>query len=242
MSPPTSTTQPLEPPSPSADGRIVQPIHEDAAPSQTASAADAGASPPLTPSASRNMAPGVETNGVVSGNQQENTPFPAPTDKQATSNDAAKEDRVVWGPETPADVDPDALKRLVILASLVERETPLPQERSRVAGVYANRLRLGIPLQCDPTIIYGVGESFTGEIRRSQLQDASNPYNTYQRVGLPPGPICSPSAESLAAAFDPEEHQYLYFVATGVGGHAFSKTLAEHNKAVEMYRRTLRSR
>ena len=141
----------------------------------------------------------------------------------------------------PADVDPEALKRLVILATLVEKETGIPSERVRVAGVYANRLRLGMLLQCDPTIIYGVGESFSGSIRRSQLNDAKNLYNTYIHAGLPPGPICSPGLDALKAAAAPERHDFLYFVATGVdGGHSFSKTLNDHNKAVQIYRNRMR--
>ncbi len=137
----------------------------------------------------------------------------------------------------PSDIDPDALKSWVILSSLVEKETGVPEERARVAGVYANRLRLGMLLQCDPTIIYGVGESFSGSIRRSQLDNANNLYNTYQHPGLPPGPICSSGLAALKAAFSPEEHDYLYFVATGVdGGHTFSKTLNDHNRAVRAYR------
>ena len=141
----------------------------------------------------------------------------------------------------PADVDPEALRRLIILASLVERETAIPQERARVAGVYANRLRLNMLLQCDPTIIYGVGENFTGSIRKSQLNDAGNLYNTYQHAGLPPGPICSPGLEAVKAAAMPEKHEFLYFVATGVdGGHSFSKTLNDHNRAVQVYRNRMR--
>lgn len=147
-------------------------------------------------------------------------------------------------PRVPADVEPEALRRLVILASLVEKETGLPQERGRVAGVYANRMRLGMLLQCDPTIIYGVGESFTGSILRSQLADARNLYNTYQHPGLPPGPICSSGLSALQAAFTPEEHNYLYFVATGLsdGSHTFSRTLQEHNKAVQVYRARMRGK
>ena len=141
----------------------------------------------------------------------------------------------------PEDLDPDALRRLVILASLVEKETAIPGERARVAGVYANRLRLGMLLQCDPTIIYGVGESFTGSIRKSQLNDAKNSYNTYIHAGLPPGPVCSPGLEAIKAAAIPERHDFLYFVATGVdGGHSFSKTLNDHNKAVQIYRSRMR--
>lgn len=141
----------------------------------------------------------------------------------------------------PADVSPKALRYLVTLASLVERETGVPVERPRVAGVYANRLRIGMLLQCDPTIIYGEGLTFSGSIRRSQIQNASNRYNTYQHVGLPPGPISSMGVDSLLAAFLPEKHDYLYFVATGKdNGHTFSKTLEEHNRAVKVYRSRVR--
>jgi UPF0755 protein len=93
-------------------------------------------------------------------------------------------------------------------------------------------------LQCDPTIIYGVGPEFSGSIRRSQLQDAANPYNTYKHAGLPPGPICSPGLAALLAAARPEQNDFLYFVAAdpGGGGHIFSRTSAEHNAAVRKYR------
>ncbi|AGW13197.1 endolytic transglycosylase MltG [Megalodesulfovibrio gigas] len=131
--------------------------------------------------------------------------------------------------------DAAALARLVTLASLVERETGVPAERARVAGVYTKRLARNMLLQCDPTIIYGLGTAFDGNIRRSHINDAANLYNTYQRAGLPPGPICSPGLDALKAASDPEEHDYLYFVATGDGGHVFSKTLDEHNRAVRQY-------
>ena len=145
------------------------------------------------------------------------------------------------GPQQPGDIAPAALRQLIILASLVEKETAIPTERGRVAGVYSNRLRLNMLLQCDPTIIYGVGETFTGAIRRSQLNDAGNLYNTYKHPGLPPGPICSSGMESLKAAFTPEKHDYLYFVATGLdGSHTFNKTLTEHNKDVEIYRARMR--
>ena len=140
-------------------------------------------------------------------------------------------------PSSPADIDPEALKQLVILASLVEKETGVPAERALVAGVYANRLRIGMLLQCDPTIIYGIGESFGGSIRRSQIDDPKNLYNTYQHPGLPPGPIASSGLDSLKAAAHPAKHDFLYFVATGQGGgHTFSKSLNEHNRAVQIYR------
>lgn len=129
----------------------------------------------------------------------------------------------------------------VRLASIVEKETAVPAERARVAGVYANRLQAGMRLQADPTVIYGIGPSFAGSLRRSQLNDAGNPYNTYQHTGLPPGPICSPGLASLTAAFAPEQHTFLYFVAAGDGSHTFSTNLRDHNSAVDLYRRTVRS-
>ena len=142
---------------------------------------------------------------------------------------------------SPAHIAPDALKRLIILGSLVEKETAIPAERAQVAGVYANRLRAGMLLQCDPTIIYGIGETFSGRIRRSQINDAKNTYNTYQHPGLPPGPICSSGVAALEAAMFPAQHDLYYFVATGVdGGHTFSRNLEEHNRAVEAYRRNTR--
>lgn len=139
--------------------------------------------------------------------------------------------------------NPEEVKRLVILASLVEKESAVADERPRVAGVYSNRLRIRMPLQCDPTIIYGLGPSFKGPILRSQLLDSSNVYNTYRFYGLPPGPICSPGLGAIQAAFNPERNDFLYFVATGYsdGRHTFSRTLREHNAAVEKYRAVLRS-
>ena len=166
-----------------------------------------------------------------------------PASASGESEESARSATTANGPRTPADIDPAALRHLVILASLVEKETSVPTERGLVAGVYANRLRLGMLLQCDPTIIYGVGETFSGAIRRSQLDDPKNPYNTYQHPGLPPGPICSSGFDALRAAANPERHDYLYFVATGTdGGHTFSKNLNDHNKAVQVYRSRLRGK
>lgn len=137
-------------------------------------------------------------------------------------------------------ISAEDLRYLVILASLVEKETGVPEERGRVAGVYANRMRIGMLLQCDPTIIYGLGKNQSGPIRRSQLEDAKNPYNTYKHAGLPPGPICSPGAASIRAAVSPEAHNFLYFVATGQPDctHTFSTNLRDHEKAVRAYRAT----
>ncbi len=134
---------------------------------------------------------------------------------------------------------PEELKKFVILASIVEKETAVSSERPRVAGVYQNRLDRGMLLQADPTIIYGKGENFRGPITKSMLADAQNPYNTYQIAGLPPGPICSFGASALAAAVTPESHEFLFFVAVRDGGeHRFSRTLSEHNRAVREYRKT----
>ena len=136
----------------------------------------------------------------------------------------------------------DELRRLVILASVVEKETAFADERPRVAGVYANRLRINMALQADPTVIYGLGPNFDGNLRRRHLDDANNIYNTYQRPGLPPGPICSFGASALAAAITPEEHKYLYFVAITDGGrHAFSTNLDDQHRAARQYLKNRRA-
>ncbi|MFP4071689.1 MAG: endolytic transglycosylase MltG [Desulfovibrionales bacterium] len=139
---------------------------------------------------------------------------------------------LVWPDETPTS---EEVMQLVIIASLVEKETSVPSERATVAGVYLNRIERGMLLQADPTIIYGLGTEFDGNLRRVHLNDPSNPYNTYQHKGLPPGPICSPGLASMLAVANPEQHNYLYFVAKGDGSHHFSKTLKEHNAAVYKY-------
>jgi len=132
---------------------------------------------------------------------------------------------------------PSDLRRLVTLASIVEKETSVPSERARVAGVYTNRLRIKMLLQADPTVIYGIGRDFKGRLLFKHLEDADNPYNTYRRPGLPPGPICSFGSAALEAAKTPEDHKFLYFVATGKGReHKFSSSLKEHNRAVQEYR------
>lgn len=128
------------------------------------------------------------------------------------------------------------VRRALILASVVEKETGIPAERARVAGVYTNRLERNMLLQADPTVIYGLGPAFNGNLKRLHLNDPSNPYNTYQRLGLPPGPICSPGTAAIRAALAPERHNFLYFVAKTDGGeHDFSHTLEEHNRAVRRY-------
>ena len=145
----------------------------------------------------------------------------------------------VWPDKRPAT---EELKKAVILASIVEKETSVPEERARVAGVYANRLKRGMLLQADPTVIYGLGRQFEGPLLRKHLDDAQNRYNTYQNADLPPGPICSFGFQALKAAVQPEQHDYLYFVATGRDkGHTFSKNLTEHNRAVREYRSAVRN-
>lgn len=146
----------------------------------------------------------------------------------------------VWPGKTKPKADD--LKQWVILASVVEKETAVDAERPRVAGVYKNRLARQMLLQADPTVIYGLGPNFDGNLRRKDLEDPANLYNTYQRPGLPPGPISSFGTAALAAAVNPEAHDFLYFVAKTDGGeHAFSTNLADHNRAVRQYLRNRRS-
>ena len=133
-------------------------------------------------------------------------------------------------PNLPYDTPYEAL----IMASIVEKETGLVGERGQIAGVFVRRLREGMRLQTDPTVIYGMGDEYRGNIRRRDLK-ALSPYNTYMVNGLPPTPIAMPSAGAIHAALHPEEGSSLYFVARGDGGHYFSDTLEEHNKAVQKY-------
>ena len=128
----------------------------------------------------------------------------------------------------------------ITLASLVERETPKPDERPLVAGVFENRLKKGMLLQCDPTVIYALEQQgrYNGTLTGKDLHEDS-PYNTYMRGGLPPGPIGNPGAIALRAALQPADTPYLYFVANTHGGHFFSATLKEHNENVNRYHRLL---
>lgn len=123
----------------------------------------------------------------------------------------------------------------LILASIIEKETSLGAERADIAGVFVRRLNKKMRLQTDPTIIYGLGDLYAGDITRAHLRDKNNIYNTYQHSGLPPTPIASPGRASLEAAVRPSEGTALYFVANGEGGHVFSDTLAEHERAVRAY-------
>lgn len=130
---------------------------------------------------------------------------------------------------------------LVTMASIVEKETAVASERDRVASVFINRLRIGMRLQTDPTVIYGMGESYNGKLSRKDLETPTA-YNTYVISGMPPGPIAIPSAASLQAAAHPAKSPYLYFVADGKGGHTFNTNLASHNQAVQVYIKALKDK
>jgi UPF0755 protein len=128
---------------------------------------------------------------------------------------------------------------LLILASIIEKETGKASERGQISAVFHNRLKIGMRLQTDPTVIYGIGPGFDGNLRKVDLRRDS-PYNTYMRAGLPPTPIAIPSMESLLAAANPVQSDALYFVAKGDGSSYFSNSLAEHEKAVDQYQRPLK--
>lgn len=127
----------------------------------------------------------------------------------------------------------------LIMASIIEKETGQTSERGMIAGVFVNRLRTGMMLQTDPSVIYGMGERFAGDIRKKDLQ-TDTPYNTYTRVGLPPTPIALPGLQSLRAALAPAKTQALYFVARGDGTSQFSDNLSDHNRAVNQYQRRIK--
>jgi len=130
--------------------------------------------------------------------------------------------------------------QMLILASIVEKETGVAAERPQVASVFINRLRANMKLQTDPTVIYGMGESYTGNIRKKDLETIT-PYNTYMIEGLPPTPIAMVSESALQAVAHPAKTDFYYFVADGSGGHKFTRNLNEHNKAVQEYLRWYRS-
>jgi len=149
---------------------------------------------------------------------------------------------VVW-----REIEPQArsqklsMQQVVTLASIVEKETAAPDERPLIASVFRNRLDRGMRLETDPTVIYGIAD-FDGNLRRRDLEDTSNPYNTYVIPGLPPGPISNPGADALRAVVNPADTQYLFFVSKNDGTHTFSKSYAEHELAVDQYQRRRRKR
>ncbi|MBT2300221.1 endolytic transglycosylase MltG [Variovorax paradoxus] len=136
-----------------------------------------------------------------------------------------------------ADVPLKSADEALILASIVEKETGKAQDRTQISAVFANRLRTGMPLQTDPTVIYGLGTRFDGNLRKKDLQ-ADTPWNTYTRPGLPPTPIAMPGKAALLAAVQPAQSKSLYFVSKGDGSSHFSSSLEEHNRAVNRYQRS----
>jgi UPF0755 protein len=151
--------------------------------------------------------------------------------------------RAEWAARGDAPVT--TAEEALVLASIVEKETGVGEERAMVAGVFANRLRRGMPLQSDPTVVYGMvvergGAPVSRALTTADLK-RDTPYNTYARAGLPPGPICNPGRAALHAVLHPAQTDALYFVATGHGGHSFAATLKEHNANVARYRELLRT-
>ncbi|MGU3412202.1 cell division protein YceG [Enterobacteriaceae bacterium C23F] len=131
--------------------------------------------------------------------------------------------------------------QLMTMASIIEKETAVAAERDKVASVFINRLRIGMRLQTDPTVIYGMGESYNGKLSRKDLETPTA-YNTYVIAGMPPGPIATPGEASLNAAAHPAKTPYLYFVADGKGGHTFNTNLASHNRSVQDYLKALKEK
>ena len=150
----------------------------------------------------------------------------------------------LWPTRIP-DLPVVNMNEVMVLASIVEKETGVAEERRKVAGVFINRLKRGMPMQSDPTAIYAltkgeIKEDGMGPLGRRLLRkdlEIDSPYNTYKYPGLPPGPICNPGRESIAAVLNPETHNYIYFVADGTGGHVFAETLAEHEANVAKWRK-----
>jgi UPF0755 protein len=191
------------------------------------------------PSSIRDLAPGTPSlEGFLFPATYE---FPRHMSGKDMTDAMVKKFRQVWAtlPPTSAGAKLNA-QRIVTLASLVERETPLADERPHVAGVFENRLRAGQPLQCDPTVAYAMtlAGTYNGKLDGNDLH-FSSPYNTYRNRGLPPGPIANPGEAALRAALDAPPTDDFYFVANTQGGHFFSKTLKEHNRNVARYRRLL---
>ena len=168
--------------------------------------------------------------------------FPRHTTPQEIVGAMVRRFRETWQalPEANANRNGLSADAVVTLASMVERETSVPEERSLVAAVFGNRLRRGMPLQCDPTVIYALqlANRYSGSLGSKDLR-LDSLYNTYHHRGLPPGPIANPGEAALRAALSPSLVDYLYFVADGRGGHVFSKTLAEHNQNVARYHRLI---
>ncbi len=197
------------------------------------------------PSLIRDFAPGAQTlEGFLFPATYELSRHPAASELTAQMVHKFKEEWKRIAPPAPdgqtGEGDDPPHVQTVTLASLVERETPKREERPLVASVFENRVRMGMRLQCDPTVIYGLERlgKYNGALTGKDLSFDS-PYNTYEHGGLPPGPIGNPGEASLRAALHPAQTNFLYFVANTQGGHFFSATLEEHNKNVVKYRRLL---
>ncbi|CZF79468.1 putative aminodeoxychorismate lyase [Grimontia celer] len=173
-----------------------------------------------------------ETYHYVAGQSELSILKRAATQLQAALNEA-------WG-SRQEELPIKSAYDLLTLASIIEKETAVDKERGKVASVFVNRLNKRMRLQTDPTVIYGMGDSYDGNIRKKDLRTPT-PYNTYVIFGLPPTPIAMPGKASIIAAANPADTPYFYFVADGYGGHTFSKTLAQHNRAVREYLKVLRS-
>ncbi|MEY4318087.1 MAG: hypothetical protein RI902_1895 [Pseudomonadota bacterium] len=158
---------------------------------------------------------------------------------QRAANAMTKQLGAAWSLRAK-DIQVQTIDEALILASIVEKETGRESDRTTISSVFHNRLRIGMPLQTDPTVIYGLGESFDGNLRRADLR-TDHPWNTYTRKGLPPTPIAMPGKNALLAAVQPATSQALYFVARGDGTSQFSATLDEHNAAVNRYQRGIKS-
>jgi UPF0755 protein len=171
-----------------------------------------------------------ETYSFVRGDSKESIVLRA---KKAMTDALQKE----WQ-SRQSDLPLKNINQLLVLASIVEKETGLPKERPQVASVFVNRLKIGMLLQTDPTVIYAVtlGKKDLGRPIYKKDLAIDSPYNTYKYAGLPPTPICNPGKDAILAAAKPDTTPYLYFVASGSGGHNFAKTLAEHNKNVQKWR------
>jgi UPF0755 protein len=158
---------------------------------------------------------------------------------QRAANAMTKQLAAAWAQRAP-NIQIKSMDEALILASIVEKETGRESDRTTISSVFHNRLSLGMPLQTDPTVIYGMGDAFDGNLRRADLR-TDHPWNTYTRKGLPPTPIAMPGKNALLAAVKPAQSQALYFVARGDGTSHFSATLEEHNAAVNRYQRASKS-
>jgi UPF0755 protein len=185
---------------------------------------------------------GVEGPGLEGYLYPETYRFPRGLAPEAVARVLVEHFLEVW-----REIEPEAtrqklsMREVVTLASIVEKETGAPAERPVIAAVFRNRLERGMRLASDPTTIYGIAD-FDGNLRRRDLEDGTNPYNTYKIAGLPPGPIASPGADALRAVVSPAKTGYLYFVSRNDGTHVFARTFEEHERNVDRYQRRGRKR